>query len=117
MTSPNLGGKLHRWALTLKEFDFDVQYRFSSTNAVADVLYRLPIAASVRAAVGRRKRAKLRARPTTAGDARVARDAGSPADTVAIAAAGDEFTLDETALVRPSEGQQAETVAESPDAA
>ncbi|OWZ03214.1 Retrovirus Polyprotein [Phytophthora megakarya] len=56
MTSPNLAGKLHRWALTLQEFDFEVQYRPGSTNLVADALSRAPVVAAVRAAVGRRRR-------------------------------------------------------------
>ncbi|KAE9162509.1 hypothetical protein PF004_g30468 [Phytophthora fragariae] len=60
MTSPNLTGKLHRWALTLQEFDFDVEYRPGSTNVVADALSRAPTTSAVLAAVGRRRRTKRR---------------------------------------------------------
>ncbi|OWZ06759.1 Gag-pol fusion protein [Phytophthora megakarya] len=60
MTSPNLTGKLHRWALALQEFEFDVKYRPGSSNSVADALSRAPVAASVRAAVGRRRRSRER---------------------------------------------------------
>ncbi|POM62689.1 Gag-pol fusion protein [Phytophthora palmivora] len=60
MTSPNLTGKLHRWALTLQEFDFDVRYRPGSTNVVADALSRAPVATKVLAAIGRRRRRRRR---------------------------------------------------------
>ncbi|OWY92964.1 LOW QUALITY PROTEIN: Gag-pol Polyprotein [Phytophthora megakarya] len=43
MTSTNLTGKLHRWALTLQEYDFDVEYRPGNTNVVADALSRAPL--------------------------------------------------------------------------
>lgn len=58
MTSPNLTGKLHRWALTLQEFDFDVEYRPGSTNVVADALSRAPV--KILAAIGRRRRMRRR---------------------------------------------------------
>lgn len=58
MTSPNLTGKLHRWARVLQEFEFDVEYRPGNTNVVADALSRAPI--KVLAAVGRRRRARNR---------------------------------------------------------
>lgn len=37
MPSPNLTGKLHRWPLTLQEFEFDVQYGPGSTDVVGSV--------------------------------------------------------------------------------
>ncbi|KAE9086185.1 hypothetical protein PF006_g26080 [Phytophthora fragariae] len=60
MTGPNLTGKLHRWALTLQELDFDVQYRPGATNVVADALSRAPTTASVLAVIGKRRRARKR---------------------------------------------------------
>ncbi|KAE9301653.1 hypothetical protein PF008_g22691 [Phytophthora fragariae] len=56
MTSANLTGKLHRWGLTLQEFDFEVEYRPGATNVVADALSRIP--AKALAAVGRKRRAR-----------------------------------------------------------
>ncbi|KAE8973500.1 hypothetical protein PR001_g26291, partial [Phytophthora rubi] len=56
MKSPNLTGKLHRWALTLQEYEFEVEYRPGSTNVVADALSRAPVLA----AMGRRRRWRRR---------------------------------------------------------
>ncbi|OWZ09359.1 protease, Reverse transcriptase, ribonuclease H, integrase [Phytophthora megakarya] len=58
MTSTNLTGKLHRWALTLQEFDFEVHYRPGSMNVVADALSSALVTATVRAAVGQRRRGR-----------------------------------------------------------
>ncbi|OWY97188.1 reverse transcriptase [Phytophthora megakarya] len=60
MTSPNLTGKLHRWALVLQEYEFEVQYRPGSQNVVADALSRAPVTASVQTAVERRQRVRQR---------------------------------------------------------
>lgn len=40
MTSKNLAGWLHRWALSLQEYDFRVEYRADKENVVADSLSR-----------------------------------------------------------------------------
>jgi hypothetical protein len=53
MTRANPAGRLHRWSLTLQEYDFEIVYRPGSTNVVADALSRAP--AAVLAALGRRK--------------------------------------------------------------
>ncbi|KAE8964049.1 hypothetical protein PR002_g29094 [Phytophthora rubi] len=92
MTSPNLTGKLHRWALTLQEFDFDVQYRPGSTNVVADALSRAPAAATELAAIGRRRLAKQRAAERVApteGTGETA-DAGGAKETTAQRSEGDQ---------------------------
>jgi hypothetical protein len=51
MTRPNLAGRLHRWSLTLQEYDFVIEYRPGATNVVADALSRAP--ETVRAVTGR----------------------------------------------------------------
>ncbi|POM73499.1 LOW QUALITY PROTEIN: Gag-pol fusion protein [Phytophthora palmivora] len=51
MTRPNLAGRLHRWSLTLQEYEFDVLYAPGAINVVADDLSRAP--AAVRSAAGR----------------------------------------------------------------
>ncbi|KAE9065509.1 hypothetical protein PF010_g28169 [Phytophthora fragariae] len=83
MTSPNLTGKLHRWALTLQELDFDVQYRPGATNVVADALSRAPTTASVLAAMGKRRRARKRQATRTP-----AANAAEATDGTAEAASG-----------------------------
>jgi hypothetical protein len=52
MTRPNLAGRLHRWSLTLLEYEFTIEYRPGTTNVVADALSRAP--AAVRAVVSER---------------------------------------------------------------
>ncbi|OWZ06206.1 LOW QUALITY PROTEIN: hypothetical protein PHMEG_00021570 [Phytophthora megakarya] len=51
---PNLAGRIHRWSLTLQEYEFNVEYRPGATNVVADALSRAR--AAVRAAVRRQRR-------------------------------------------------------------
>ncbi|OWZ13386.1 Retrotransposon Polyprotein [Phytophthora megakarya] len=53
MTTAKLAGRLHRWSLTLQEYEFKVEYRPGATNVVADDLSRAP--AAVLTAAGRRR--------------------------------------------------------------
>jgi hypothetical protein len=46
MKSPNLVPRLHRWALTLQEYNFDLTYNPGRTNVVADGLSRAPVGAT-----------------------------------------------------------------------
>lgn len=61
MTSKNLTGRLHRWALQLQEYDFQIEYRPGSTNVVADALSRAPVQPSVSAVGG----ASVRCEPSS----------------------------------------------------
>jgi hypothetical protein len=54
MTRPNLAGRLHRWSLTLQEYEFDIVYRPGATNVAADALSRAP--AAVLAITGKKRR-------------------------------------------------------------
>ncbi|KAE9279310.1 hypothetical protein PF008_g28402 [Phytophthora fragariae] len=52
MTSAELAGRLHRWPLTLQEYEFTIKYRPGTTNVVADALSRASqMTAAVRQAV------------------------------------------------------------------
>ncbi|GMF36060.1 unnamed protein product [Phytophthora fragariaefolia] len=50
MTAKELAGRLHRWVLTLQEYDFDILYRTGKENHVADALPRGPTAVAGAAA-------------------------------------------------------------------
>lgn len=43
MSKKEPAGKLHRWALELQAYDFDIKYRKGSENVVADALSRFPV--------------------------------------------------------------------------
>ncbi|KAE9344465.1 hypothetical protein PR003_g8450 [Phytophthora rubi] len=50
MTLKEWTGRLHRWALQLQEYDFEIIYRAGTSNVVADALSRAPVGAVVGAA-------------------------------------------------------------------
>lgn len=45
MSSRDLAGRLHRWAMAMQEIDFDVHYRPGRENVIADALARAPATA------------------------------------------------------------------------
>lgn len=56
MTRPNPAGRLHRWSLTLQEYEFTITYRPGTTNVVADALSRAPVAVLAATSKKRRRR-------------------------------------------------------------
>ncbi|KAE9266601.1 hypothetical protein PF008_g31570 [Phytophthora fragariae] len=124
MTRPNLAGRLHRWSLTLQEYEFTIEYRPGTTNVVVDALSRAPVA--VRAVVGRKRRPGRPLTRTTRTDSaaeakteddepvRVIASGGDKADEAATtAAAALKQTTNEEAGLR----RTAETAAPAPTTA
>lgn len=93
MTRPNLAGRLHRWSLTLQEYDFGIEYRPGATNVVADALSRAP--AAVRAIV-RPRDGRLCQRASNNGAE------PAPADTMADTAEVTEVVTVVDTAVKPN---------------
>ncbi|GMF20951.1 unnamed protein product [Phytophthora fragariaefolia] len=100
MTRPNLAGRLHRWSLTLQEYEFVIEYRPGETNVVVDALSRAP--AAVRMAVGKtvshERTAVNVVRAVTATEQEGKTQDDDPADANNVAAAVDE---QESVINRP----------------
>lgn len=96
MTTKEPAGRLHRWALTLQEYDFDICYRPGKENRVADALSRGPAAESDATAL-----------ETEADDDRVAGGA-----TAMLGADGEPADADvpAAAVIRKLVGQDAEAM-------
>ncbi|ETL86612.1 hypothetical protein L917_13979 [Phytophthora nicotianae] len=102
MTRANLAGRLHRWSLTLQEYDFGIEYCPGSTNVVANALSRAP--AAVKAVVRPREgRAIPRANN---GGART-----NSAVRIPVAEANPASTTTNTGTVAMMEGGTATAVA------
>nr|KAE8930995.1 hypothetical protein PF009_g18933 [Phytophthora fragariae] len=93
MTRPNLAGRLHRWSLTLQEYEFTIEYRPGTTNVVADALSRAP--AAVRAVVGMKRRPGRPLTRTTRTDSAAVAKTEDDEPVRVIASGGDK--VDEAA--------------------
>jgi hypothetical protein len=104
MTSPDLAGRLHRWALTLQEYDFDVQYRPGSTNVVADSLSRAPVSRITRAVTRARRAERVgpdreSSRMSCSGDEKIAMEADTLTGSSQNSTSTDEASTNGTAVV------------------
>ncbi|GMF59783.1 unnamed protein product [Phytophthora fragariaefolia] len=77
-TRPNLAGRLHRWPLTLQEYEFVIAYRSGATSVAVDALSRAPVevlmAAGKRYRQGRQRARLADAESKTEDDTQVAAD-------------------------------------------